>query len=53
MQEKIDLLNERLDQVSSGTVVGKEESSDVADGSMQAWKQSVKKCKSLNLTREC
>lgn len=45
MQEKIEVLNERLEQTSAGGAAGgKEESGDVVDG-MQAWKQSVKKCK--------
>lgn len=43
MQEKIEVLNERLEQTSAGAAGGKDESGDVVDG-MQAWKQSVKKC---------
>lgn len=43
LQEKIEVLNERLEQTSAGGAAGgKEESGDVVDG-MQAWKQSVKK----------
>lgn len=43
LQEKIELLNERLDQMTSGgTATGKDEGGDTVDG-MQAWKQSVKK----------
>lgn len=47
MQEKIELLNERLDQMTSGgTATGKDEGGDTVDG-MQAWKQSVKKCSNI------
>jgi len=44
VQEKIDVLNERLEaaNVSAGGAA-KEDASDSLD-SMQAWKQSVKKC---------
>jgi len=44
VQEKIDALNERLEgaNVAAGGAA-KEDASDSVD-SMQAWKQSVKKC---------
>lgn len=47
VQEKIEILNERLDQLTSGgTATGKDEGGDTVDG-MQAWKQSVKKCDNI------
>jgi hypothetical protein len=44
VQEKLDSLNERIESSASAGVVGaKDDVSDSLD-SMQAWKQSVKKC---------
>jgi len=44
VQEKIDVLNERLEAANVAGGAAKEDASDSVD-SMQAWKQSVKKCK--------
>jgi len=43
VQEKIDVLNERLEAANMAAGAAKEDASDSLD-SMQAWKQSVKKC---------
>jgi len=44
VQEKIDVLNERLEAANVASGAAKEDAADSLD-SMQAWKQSVKKCK--------
>ena len=46
VQEKLDAVNERMDQAAMGGAACKEEVPDSLDG-MQAWKQSVKKCRLL------
>ena len=43
MQEKVDVLSERLEAANMAGGAAKEDASDSVD-SMQAWKQSVKKC---------
>jgi len=43
VQEKIDVLNERLEAANVASGSAKEDAGDSLD-SMQAWKQSVKKC---------
>lgn len=48
MQEKIDVLNERLEAANVPGGAAKEDASDAVD-SVQAWKQSVKKCKWRNI----
>jgi len=48
VQEKIDVLNERLEAANVPGGAAKEDASDAVD-SVQAWKQSVKKCKWRNI----
>ena len=48
VQEKIDVLNERLEAANMAGGTTKEDTNDSLD-SMQAWKQSVKKCKYVNM----